>query len=512
MKKILLSSSFALIAILGSAQREADAMYFGGCIGDPPCWCPPPYQGNIYLFNDDSLHQIVDPACFPLSTYFSKATLSDRHTGELLFASNGWRLINGQGEILSYKLWLDEVPHPGDSSDTTNVNITAGPLFLNYPGDSTKAYLFYGQLKPYSIQNYNFRADAFFTYALLDIPSRSLISQNNILLSDTSSMGDMQACRHANGRDWWIVKPHVYTDLYYVGLLDPQGIEMNLVQLPGVPHLLRTNTSSKFNIQGTKYIQYTGQPNRFVHEYDFDRCSGELSNLIEHDISDSIANNDLIAGMSISPDGSKFYFKRSSSNSNGITQGFYQIDLVNDEVNLISRNVSTPQMMPNGKKMIFGEYFFDEDNVIQRRVSEIANPNAPFAELEIEQFKYNTPNALLTVAPSNFAYFRLGADSGSACDTLGSVTVGEHLKAQEEYLSIFPNPSRDVLNVRLQQSERQPAQLFIYNAVGQRVHSQTITEEYTNLQATALGLFAGVYTLHVQSGKQRFVKKWVLCD
>jgi hypothetical protein len=121
-------------------------------------------------------------------------------------------------------------------------------------------------------------ADIYFTYALLDIPTQSLISKNNIILSDTSSMGDMQACRHANGRDWWIIKPHIYTDLYYVGLLDPAGISMNLVQLPGVPHLLRSNTSSKFNIQGTKYIQYIGQPHRQVHEYDFDRCLGLLSN------------------------------------------------------------------------------------------------------------------------------------------------------------------------------------------------------------------------------------------
>lgn len=431
------------------AQREADAMYFRGCIGDPPCWCPPPTQGNVFLFNADSLQQIIDPACLPLRRYFSGAAFSDRHTGELIFASNGWRLINGQGNVLAHKLWFDDIPHPGDSSDTTTVNVTAGPLFLNDPGDSTKAYLFYGQLRSFLIQGVSFRADVHFTYALLDLPTRSLISKNNVVFSDTSSMGDMQACRHANGRDWWLIKPHIYTDLYYIGLLDPSGIEMNLVQLPSVPHELRANTVSKFNIQGNKYLQFTGGPGgapELVHEYDFDRCEGILSNLIVHDIGDSIADNDNLSAITISPDGSKFYFNRNTSVSNGIIQGFFQVDLSNDEMKLISRTVSTPQMMPNGQKMLFGESFNDENNVIQRRVSEIVNPNASFDELIINHFKYNTPNAMATIAPSNFAYFRLGAETGSICDSL-NVGIPTNFNYPNLRFKVYPNPVESSLTI-----------------------------------------------------------------
>jgi hypothetical protein len=509
MNKQFFFSLFFFISLHCYAQREADAMFFRGCIGDPPCWCPPPTQGNMFLFNDDSLEQIIDPSCLPIRRYFSGASFCDRQNGELIFACNGWRLINGQGDVLAHKLWFDDIPHPGDSPDTTTVNIFSGPLFLNDPGDSTKAYLFYGQMLPFLMQNVSFRADVHFTYALLDIPTRTLISKNNVVFSDTSSMSDMQACRHANGRDWWIIKPHIYSDLYYIGLLDPGGIEMNLVQLPNVTHELRGNTVSKFNIQGTKYIQYTGgfglQP-ELVHEYDFDRCEGSLSNLIIHDISDSIANNDNLSAITISPDGSKFYFNRNASFSSNIIQGFFQVDLNNDDMNLISRTVSTPQMMPNGQKMLIGEYYFDENNDIQNSVSEIVNPNAPFDELIINHFKYNTPNAMLTIAPSNFAYFRLGAEVGSICDSL-TVGVTTVLDNNGIKFKIYPNPTESTLSI-----EHDLTNLCKISAIDQlgRVKWQRKTiDQKIVLTKEIQELNQGIYWLEIQdliTGKRRGTK------
>jgi len=513
MRRLFLLGLLLWVSFYCNAQREADAMYFGGCIGNPPCWCPPPYQNNIFWFNDDSLQQIIDPACLPLRRYFSGASFSDRYTGELLFACNGWRLVNGQGEVLSYKLWFDDIPHPGDSADTTTVNIFSGPLFLNDPGDSTKVYLFYGQMRSFLMESVSFRADVHFTYAVLDIPTRSLISKNNVVFSDTSSMSDAQACRHANGRDWWIIKPHIYTDFYYIGLLGPGGLEMNLVQLPGVPHELRGNTVSKFNIQGDKYIQYTGgfglQP-ELVHEYDFDRCEGMLSNLIVHDLGDSIADNDNLSAISISPDGSKFYFKRNSSFSNNIIQGFFQFDLNNDEMNLISSNVSTPQMMPNGQKMLFGEYYFDENNIIQNSVSEIVNPNAPFDELIINHFKYNTPNGMLTIAPSNFAYFRLGAETGSICDSL-SVGVPTNLDYPTIKFKIYPNPTESELTI--EHTISGACQIKITDMLGRTLWLGTSSQQSIVLSDELKEINAGMYWLEIQDlktgkrGGTKFIKR-----
>jgi hypothetical protein len=506
MKRIIFIFLYFSIINITNAQRESDAMYFGGCFGGG-CWCNTPNQGNIYQFNQDSLVQIIDPACLPLTTFYSAATFADRNTGELLFACNGWRLINGDGQILSHKLWFDDMPHPQDSPDTSTVNVTAGPLFLPHPSDSTKAYLFYGQFLHYTLQNFTFVADKFITYALLDIPTKTLISRNNIVLSDTSSISDMQACRHANGRDWWIIKPDIWTNKFFVGLLTPQGIEMNPITIPGAPTDLRVNTSSKFNIQGTKYIHYSGGISRTIHEYNFDRCSGTLSNLVIHDISDSISPTDnTLATMTISPDGSKFYLKTNSSFSYNIRGGFSQIDLSTDSIKLISFRGQCPQMMPNGKKLLFGNNFRDSNNVIQRRVGEISNPNAPFNELVIDYFKYDTPNALLTIAPNNFAYMRLGADTLSICDSL-SVITRKSANKEPSGLVVFPNPATNQLNLVFDKNST--GTITISDALGKVVYSYIINNNSLELTIDISSFNSGIYYLSYRNKDVSIHKKFI---
>jgi hypothetical protein len=82
MKKAIVTAIIILTSTVIVAQREADAFYNRGCLGDPPCWCSPPVQGSVFIFNADSLQQIIDPACLPLRRVFSGAAFSDRHTGD----------------------------------------------------------------------------------------------------------------------------------------------------------------------------------------------------------------------------------------------------------------------------------------------------------------------------------------------------------------------------------------------------------------------------------------------
>ena len=334
--------------------------------------------------------------------------------------------------------------------------------------------------------------DKYFTYAYLDIPTRSLISKNNLIFADSSMTGDIQACRHANGRDWWVIKPHFYTDLYYIGLLDPTGIQMQLVQMPGVAHALRTNTFSQFNIQGNKYIQYTNQPLQVIHEYDFDRCTGTLSNLVVHDISDSVADNDFLSALSISPDGSKFYLAR--NNSSGLVQGFYQVDLATDSMQLIARLGLTPQLMPNGTKLLFNEAYFDSNNVIHQEVSEIENPNAPFHQLQIHHFKYQPPNTILAGAPNTFAYYRLGAEVGTVCDSL--LITNNDLKQQRRQrigMSVYPNPAQSELHI--EQTSDGVSTFTISNQLGQALHTWQSSAANQTVHLLELSLPNGLYLL-----------------
>jgi hypothetical protein len=506
MKKLIFILVFYFPLTHTFAQREADAMYFGGCFGGGVCTCNAIQQGNIFYFNEDSVVNITDPACLPLKTFAGKASFSDRNTGEFLFASNGWRLINGEGTILTHKLYLDNMVNP-NTSDTTNVNNISGPLFLPFPGDTTKAYLFYGQLfQPFTLNGYFLTADKYFTYALLDIPSKTLISKNNIILSDTSASGDIQACRHANGRDWWIIKTHLYEDQFYIGLLTPNGINMNLISISNLPHRIRANTFSQFNIQGTKFIHYTANPHRLIHEYNFDRCNGTLTNLVIHDISDSIASNDITGNISISPNGSKFYIKRSTSQSNNIIGGFFQVDLATDSMKLISRLAKCPQMTPNGKNIIFSDDSLLSNNQWLTRVSEIENPDAAFNDLIIHLYKYNPTNALLAVAPSTFAYMRLGADSLSICDSLSVIT--KRTKVNEPSgLVVFPNPAYHQLNLTFEKSIT--GYIIITDALGKVVYSYAINNPIIELPIDIANFTDGIYYLSYRNKEVSIYKKFI---
>ncbi len=506
MRRYLIFILFCLACLETYSQRQADAMFFGGCYNNQTCLCNIPKQGNIYKFNEDSLELIIDPACLPMASFYSRASFSDRHTGELIFASNGWRLVNGDEQIVSHKLWLDNTPHPG-GVDSTGVDVVAGPLFLPYPGDSTKAYLFYGQYFNYSLQSLNFVADKYFTFAVLDIPSRSLISKNNVLLDDTSSLGDMQACRHANGRDWWIIKPDIYSNKYFIGLLTPQGLQMTNVIIPNAPNSIRCNTSSKFNIQGNKYIQYNGPYSRSIHEYDFDRCSGTLNNFVLHDISDSISPADgSLASMSISPDGSKFYFSRNGSFFPPINQGFFQVDLATDIMNMIVRYGGSPQMAPNGKTIIFRGDSLIGNNQWLTRISEISNPNESFANLNIHHFKYSHPNANLGIAPSNFAYMRLGADTLSICDSLSVITKRIKVK-KPNGLVVFPNPATNQLNLVFDKNST--GTIAIFDAMGKEVYSYLINNPNLEVQIDISNFNSGIYYLSYRNKDVSIHRKFI---
>jgi hypothetical protein len=308
-----------------NAQREADCFAIGYCDFAPTKDCKPPEGSAIYKFNEEGIEYIEEYAGLNLSTSYSRAAFSDRHTGELLFASNGWRLVNRSGQVLADKLWKDDMPWPGDNPDTSGVLNTLGPLFLNDPGDSTKAYLFYGQ---YLIQDWGgdlgfLKLDKLFTYAYLDIPTQSLISKDHVLLDELTSPGDMAACRHANGRDWWLIKPGAYDNENFIGMVSPQGVNLEKQIYPGMQHRKQARTFTYFNQQGDKMLRYVSQY-RELYAYNFDRCSGELSNLVVHDLKDSIEVGDWNA-CTISPDGSKFYLRRSG---NG---GTLQYDLETSE-------------------------------------------------------------------------------------------------------------------------------------------------------------------------------------
>jgi hypothetical protein len=242
-------------------------------------------------------------------------------------------------------------------------------------------------------------------------------SKNQILVNDSLSFGQLTACRHANGRDWWMVVPEYFGEGYYSILITPDTIEL-IEKYYSDSTFIAGVGQAQFTPDGTKYIRlnsfdiFEGQ---FIEIYDFDRCDGYLYNPRVINYNDTA----YFAGAAIS-ENSRFLYISSFLY-------IYQYDLEAEDIEaskvLVAEydgfespaNFGTrfflAQLAPDGKIYISTPSTTDRLHVIHQ-------PNNKGAGCQIEQHGIQLPGLNFRTMP-NHPYYGLGPEDGGACDTLG---------------------------------------------------------------------------------------------
>jgi len=107
------------------------------------------------------------------------------------------------------------------------------------------------------------------------------MSKNNILIQDTMIPGNITACKHANGRDWWVIVQKDNSNLFYKFLILSNAILGPYTQSIGTPRST-TGGMSVFSPNGKKYAMVHAEYQSMggLDIFDFDRCTGILSNSI----------------------------------------------------------------------------------------------------------------------------------------------------------------------------------------------------------------------------------------
>ncbi|HRD81883.1 MAG TPA: hypothetical protein PLL53_14060, partial [Saprospiraceae bacterium] len=297
--------------------------------------------------------------------------------------------------------------------------VSQAALALPLPDSDSLYYLFHVRREYLSQMNmYGQSAACFpFYYSLIDVSENdglgSVLEKNIVLTEDTIGIGQITACRHANGRDWWIIVFKYFSNQYHSLLLHPTGVMQYPLKIVGIP---RPSGSGRavFSPDGTKYVKFNLQMGPHLDVYDFDRCTGNLSNPRYLNYNHL---TDLTGGVAISPNSRYLY----------VSSGRYifQYDLHSENIGssetLIADYVDTPgmkrfsgsQLAPDNKVYISGTSSSSYIHVIH-------NPNAAGAACEFEQ------GGLFLGAESrnwagipNHPYYGLGPWDGSPCDTLG---------------------------------------------------------------------------------------------
>ncbi len=330
----------ALIFNLTSAAQQYDATWVMG------------YANTVYKFNESSIYRI-DSFSYEKSLYYflSGGCMSDKN-GNLLYISNGIQINDRFDNLMEGGNQLKL----GAFDTIDGYDFRQSPLSLPMPGNDSLYYIFY---EAYWDTTLNQCSRLY--YGIIDMHANNglgkVVSLNNILVDAFISDGGLSACKHANGIDWWLVKPRSNSNQYYKFLVKGSGvIEGPFIQNIGLQsHRPDYNSELVFSPAGDKMFFTNGMQKGVL--FDFDRCSGDFENprYIWVTYGNEIFGGD---GASFSPNGRFLYLT-------GDSFKLYQVDtyspnidsskLVLSHVDLNS--ISWPdyqQLAPNGKIYIMG--------------------------------------------------------------------------------------------------------------------------------------------------------------
>ncbi|MBK9046715.1 MAG: hypothetical protein IPL74_08430 [Bacteroidetes bacterium] len=154
--------------------------------------------------------------------------------GNLLFYTNGLAVMNAQhdtmvnGDSLNYS---DEAYSSGGS--LTGMSYPQTILILPSPGQPDMYYLIHQAYYLHPVLWTNEYCDTLF-YSIVDMSQDSgkgaVVTKNQVLWSgdlltdNLITIGGLSACKHANGRDWWLVTHKDSSNVFMKFLLTPTGI------------------------------------------------------------------------------------------------------------------------------------------------------------------------------------------------------------------------------------------------------------------------------------------------
>ncbi len=498
---------FQLLMILvyakGISQGENHRFLLGYDVGLSPFATATRAQ---LLSNNAS--SIVVPDSFILPFRAAQANISNAN-GDFLMASNGIFIMNAAGDTMLNGSGLN--PNPGTASwASSGIPFPHSNLILPFPGDSNGYILLH---QTFSIIG-DFPSDRLFYTRIdmtLDGGLGGVTAQKNLLFHFGDVEFGLAACRHGNGRDWWIIAQKASSDTLLIFLLNPQGINFHSYQSFGFPATDGNANTPKFSANGDRFAYSTSKPlggSVYYHDvrvYDFDRCYGVLSNaqLL-------IIGNEGGVGNEFSPNGRFLY--------NSSSQNIYQFDL--DAPNVQASKI--------GVALYDGFYspyppFATDFCMMSRRpdgkiyvstwnstlaMHRIEFPDSLGLACDVQQHSIPLP-CYAVRADVNHPNYNLGRWAGSPCDTLA--WVGHEEIENDFKMRLYPNPSQGEVRLIYLLPQGEAGLLEIYNVEGKQVYRQTLPP-WSTLQELSLNLPSGLYTCRIQSKKQQQTIRWMVVE
>ena len=251
--------------------------------------------------------------------------------------------------------------------------------------------------------------------------------------------------------------------------------------------------------------------------FDFNRCTGELSNWKPLSPVNPAYPIDFFYGCSISPDGTRLYV----SNVTDQPSRLYQFDLLAANI-IASKQIlyasgvpdiywGQHQIGPNNKIYIASGYYSFPimiDTVFNQNVSVINNPDSLGSSCGLQLFNIPIGQGRSTGGLPNFPNYNLGTLEVN-CDSINKVS--ENI-ISEKLISILPNPSSGNLSLIFTGSKASMYSLKIFSFLGKEIINITgrsiIGRNFCSVDLS--GFEGGIYFAHLMMDNKQQTGKIIL--
>ena len=471
---------------------------------------PPNYGTSVIDFNYNPPKIFKLEKQIKISIELANASICNKE-GKLLLFTNGCHVEDSTFNMIKNSDELNpgyDITHFCEKGD--GYTVPSSHIFLPYPNDTNRYALFHVGNDVYTKPKT--KLVQWLSYSEINMSLNKgkpeMTIKNDTIVKDTVFYGQLTACRHGNGRDWWIIEPQEFGNLYYTFLLSPKGLSKPIAQEIGGKFAIQAGGGQAgFTPDGSKYTRYTAGAG--IQMFDFDRCTGKLFNY-KH--IPAFTTNYQEGGNAISPNSRFLYVTKRTE--------LWQFDLwaadISESRVLIAEKDTAfkPQssqefksffncmLAPDGKIYMCGTGGHRYWNVIHQ-------PNEKGKACDFRQHDIKLPTWNYASIP-NFPNYRLYDKAGSPCDTLGindptSVEETEKLVPHK----IYPNPTTGFLNIEISTSDFRTTKILIFNALGEIILKENITQAQQQLDLYHLANGTYFYNLQIDgkvAGRGKVVK------
>jgi len=350
-------------------------------------------------------------------------------------------------------------------------------------------------------------------YSIIDLKANagaSKVIQRTIpILQNVSlSRSQMMACRHSNGKDWWLLKQGgdsntIYKFLFTQDSVYSYGSQSFINPIWGAWDL---QGQSMFTQDGSKYA--TGVHGNLNGEFfiaDFDRCYGILSNpktvfapiISAHYPLDTTLLDASLAGLAFSPNGKLLYLV--------FGYNIFQYDIEQDTFFHVAEIDTSWQ-----KFQKYSSSYLGPDNKLyignwggqSEQMSVINNPDIKGVGCNFCPRCLRMDSLINGYAgtPPCMPNYALGAQE---CWPL---EVNNLANEKDNKLEIFPNPAFGKVQIKSTLIVKEKTILKIFNSVGQVVYNLNFTySNSSNFEIDISKFSSGIYFLKVGNSVKKLV-------